>query len=286
LLSEQVSLNLEAREAREKLERLALSRLESKIYVELLLGGSRKASDLSKAIEANRIDVYRCLKQMRQRGILEVAFSKPFKFSAVDPEILFNILLSEQELSLRTFRTELSKVCEQLQSIPKRMQSEIPRSLKQQNRAADQFQLKQGRQVVEKWKKMVGKSKREILIVLSHVGLMTHSLEGFGELYSKVAQGGVTIKMITEVDKENLDQGVEFSKICNLKIADFVGEILRYVIIDDTEAMISSGYPSNDPKEFTAICTGNPLLVKSLRLDFKDKWRKAKRFSANELNRS
>jgi hypothetical protein len=51
------------------------------------------------------------------------------------------------------------------------------------------------------------------------------------------------------------------------------------VISDEKQLMISGGHFSNDPKEFTAICTNNPLLIRALRLDFKEKWRRSKPFS-------
>jgi sugar-specific transcriptional regulator TrmB len=273
--------SLESREAAEKLEKIALSRLESRVYLALLQNGQKKASEISDSIDANRVDVYRCLKKLRQRGILEVTFSRPLKFSAVEPEVLQMILISEQELSLRGFRAEVAKLCEQLKTLPvnkDKANLSLQEALSKERKGGARFELKQGRQVFEKWKRMVENSKDETLIILSHIGLMTHSVEGFSDLYSKASRRGVSIKMITEVDKENFDQAIEFSKICSLKIARSASEMLRYIIVDNDQAMISGGYPSNDPKEFTGICTNNLLLIKSLRLDFKDKWRRAKPF--------
>jgi sugar-specific transcriptional regulator TrmB len=269
------------RQASDNLEKLGMSRLESRIYLELLVRGPRKASDLASAITINRIDVYRALKNLRRRGILEVAFTRPLRFSAVEPGTLQKILITEQELSLRTFRVETNKICEELDSLPRSSafsQLDPKKDSSQSLRKGTQFQLKQGRQVYEKWKKMIEDSKGEMMIILSRVGLMTHSVEGFSDLYSKAVRRGVTIKMITEVDKENYEQAVEFSKVCTLNTTSSVGDMLRYVIVDYKEAMISGGYPSNDPREFTALLVSNSLLVKSLRLDFKEKWKKSKCF--------
>jgi sugar-specific transcriptional regulator TrmB len=269
------------RQASDNLEKLGMSRLESRIYLELLVRGPRKASDLASAITINRIDVYRALKNLRRRGILEVAFTRPLRFSAVEPGTLQKILITEQELSLRTFRVETNKICEELDSLPRSSafsQLDPKKDSSQSLRMGTQFQLKQGRQVYEKWKKMIEDSKGEMMIILSRVGLMTHSVEGFSDLYSKAVRRGVTIKMITEVDKENYEQAVEFSKVCTLNTTSSVGDMLRYVIVDYKEAMISGGYPSNDPREFTALLVSNSLLVKSLRLDFKEKWKKSKSF--------
>ncbi len=266
------------KDIQDKLERMGLSRLESKIYVELFQNGPRKASDLSRALDANRVDVYRSVKRMRQRGILDVAFARPLSFSAVEPDVLAQVLDSEQELAVRAFKKEAELVKGQLLSLPRnrRQEEQGSRFIPGAATRGAQFQLKYGRQIFEKWKKMIENTKDEMMIILSHVGLMTHSIEGFSELYSKAVRRGVSIKMITDVNAENYDQAIEFSKILSMRVSKSVNEILRYVISDNRELMISSGYFSNDPKEFTAICTDNALMIKALKLDFEDKWRRSR----------
>jgi sugar-specific transcriptional regulator TrmB len=266
----------------EKLEKLGFSRLESKIYLELFMNGPRKASTLSKTLEVNRVDVYRSIKRLRQRGILELTFTRPLSFSAVEPDTLTEALISEREIALRAFKKELDALRKDLASLPRsqlqRSRSEMLEVIENTTRRGAQFQLKYGRQIFEKWKKMVEGAKEEMMIILSHVGLMTHSIEGFSELYARASKRGISVKMITDVSAENYDQALEFSKTCSLKVSNNVNEILRYVISDDREAMISGGYFSNDPREFTAICTNNTLMIKALRLDFKDKWKRSKQF--------
>ena len=263
----------------EGLAKLSLSRLEARIYLHLLINQNSKASELAHSLNVNRIDVYRCLKNLRQRGIVELAISKPFIFSAVEPKVLKEVLLYEQDQELKIFRASVDKLEAKLEKLPRKQQSDTSSLL----RSDEQFAIKSGYQIREKWQHMALNANSEVLIILSKIGLMTHSLEGFSEVYSNLKKKGVTVKMISDVVKENMEQANEFSKVCKFKVLSGVDESLRYVITDSSEAMVSMGSFSNNRRDFAAICTTKPIFVRSFRSDFLDKWRRAKPFPRADL---
>ena len=269
----------EENEMQAKLEKLSLTRLESKIYLRLLSSGPIKASSLSRDLESNRVDTYRCLKNLRQRGIVEIIFSRPLMFAAAEPSLLANILSSEQELQVKVFKNDIDTLCKQLEQVPRR--EGMPQIFDAARKASsdDQFTIKSGKQIDVKWKAMIDHSKSEMLVVLSKIGLMTHSNIGYSDLYSRATKRGVKVNMITDIVPENISQAKEFFPICNIRISHAVNDSLRFVIADDKEVMISLGSFSNDSRDFAAIWTNKSLLVKAFQLDFKEKWRRARVFS-------
>jgi len=266
-------------EMQSKLEKLSFTRLESRIYIRLLANGPNKASSLARDLETNRVDIYRCLKNLRQRGIIETIFSRPLMFAGAEPGLLENILASEQEQMLKTFKNDAEVVCKLLEHIPRKKElPQIPNAIPKTS-TIDQFTIKSGKQIVEKWKAMIDHSKIEMLVVLSRIGLMTHSNEGFADVYARATKRGVTVNIITDIVPENIHLAKDFSKNCNIRISHTVNDSLRFVIADDKEVMISMGNFSNNQRDFAAIWTNKSLLVKAFQLDFKDKWRQARLFS-------
>lgn len=262
----------------EDLTKLSLSRLEARIYLHLLINRNSKASELADSLNVNRIDVYRCLKNLRQRGIIELAISKPFIFSAVEPKVLKEVLVYEQDQQLKTFRANADRIQAKLERLPRKKQTNSSNLLRSINN--EQFTIKSGQQITEKWQHMAENATSEVLIILSKIGLITHSLEGFSDIYSSLKKKGITVKIISDVVQENLEQANEFTKVCKFKVLPSVDESLRYVIVDSSEAMVSMGSFSNNRRDFAAICTTKPILVRSFRSDFLDKWRRAKSFPA------
>ncbi len=260
-----------------------MTKLESRIYLQLLAHGQSKASDLARTLDVNRIDVYRSLRNMRQRGIIELIFSRPLVFATVEPRALMETLLSEQEQKSKAFKSETEKIQTQLERIP-RIRSTAQTDSLLRTVSSEQFTIKTGKQITTKWKDMAQNAESEILVILSRIGLMTHSTEGFSEIYSKAKKRGVNVRIITDVVHENFSQAQEFSTVCRIKASGSVNDALRYVIADSKEVMISMGTFSNDQRGFAAIWTTRPLMIKAFRLDFQDKWRRAKAFTPELRN--
>ena len=262
------------------LSKLGLSSLESRIYVYILRRGQVKASEVSKSLGVNRVDIYRSIKGLRQRGILEVVLSRPLLFSAITPPMLRKTLVEEQEQKLQAFKQLAIEIQESLSLI-----SKIESAEKQlvHETEHERFTIKTGRQIIEKWRQMAINSRQDIAIILSAIGVKTHYTEGFVELYSKLSKKKVRVRIIAEVRKDNLDEVIEFSKVCQVKILAHPSSTLRYVISDDSELMVSAGSFSNDQRDFVAIETSKDALIRALKGDFDEKWKKAKVFSKDQI---
>ncbi len=264
----------------ELLEIASMSKLEARIYIHLLTSGPSIARGLSNSLDVNRIDIYRCLKDMRERGMVELILSKPFAFSAVDPFTLRGILISEQEHNMKHFKSSIERAQKLLEQLPKSKESNSKYELV---KAAinEQFTIKTGNQIPEKWKNLVNSAESEVLVILSRIGLMTHSVEGFADVYQKAKERGIKVRMITDVNEQNVEQAIEFKNVCSLKILPNVDVVLRYVITDSRDVMVSMGSFSNNQKDFLALWTTKQLLIKAFKLDFEEKWRHARIFSGS-----
>lgn len=88
-------------EIRRHLTDLGLEELEAEIYLALLRNGPSKAGSVIGLTDASRGTVYRVLKDLVDRGIVEKELSQPARYRAVDPEQLFDASLESVARQMR-----------------------------------------------------------------------------------------------------------------------------------------------------------------------------------------
>ena len=253
--------------ATDLLSRFGLTRLESRLYIELLDLGQTSAKDLVSATDLNRVEAYRVLKKLVARGLVEVILARPNVYRAVDPFVAVSNLVAESEDSLRQLReraSELVAMLEATRSQKSRTQPSVSERV--------YFCLKGGRQIIWQWKDMMTHAKQVILRVWSEEGMLLNDHEGLLEIMAGCKSRGVEIRGITEISNRNLAEVEEWSKVITLRHRELGPAPLRYMLVDNSELIITTSF-SAKPSELTAVYTNHETLVSGIRAEFQDIWK-------------
>jgi sugar-specific transcriptional regulator TrmB len=92
------------------LEGFGLSRTDAEVYVYLAKKGSRKGRELANALQITKQQLYPCLKNLKNRGIVTVSLERPALFSAVAFEKVVEMLIKikvQQAKAIKEMKKEL-----------------------------------------------------------------------------------------------------------------------------------------------------------------------------------
>jgi sugar-specific transcriptional regulator TrmB len=251
-----------------------LTPLQSKIYLWLLCLGPTKASNLIKRLGIHRADVYRVLRNLVSKGVVEMNMGSPAIYSAVPSTKALAIFLREQEKKLQ----ELKQRSETLAlKIDKRI-SEVTESSGRNPVSPvfmSSFRLKFGVQVLEMWREMLANAKQEVLRIWSKFGISYHDSEGLMEEYQTCSQRGVKIRAVTEIDKDTAKLVKKYSKFIEFRHNVISASALRYTIVDRKQVFVSTTLVPNKTEDFSALWTDNSALVRGFVMDFEEVWSKS-----------
>jgi sugar-specific transcriptional regulator TrmB len=259
------------------LEDFGLTQKEAKIYFILSRLGSASANEISSVTQYNRLQTYRSVKGLLDRGLVEISLERPRRYTPLKIEHAINLL--QQEAANRIVQLESKKplLLQKWSEV-----SDFPIS-----RASCTFRIIQGSKNVFKFAIMLYESaEKNIDIVLKGNELMHWIIEGADDSLQKKTAKQVTARAISEFDKFNISATRRFLQFCDLRHTSPLN-MVPLVIIDNKEALIclngiNPGIPEN------AIWTNHPEMVDMLGSFFKILWANGKdgRMMAEKVEQS
>jgi sugar-specific transcriptional regulator TrmB len=261
-----------------KLLKFGLTPLQARIYLWLLFLGPSNASSLVKRLNIHRADVYRVLRSLVSKGIVEINVGNPMVYIAIVPSKSMPMLMREQERKLSELQT-LSD--EFIKSVDKRI-SELRKSFDTSHAGTvlhSSFRLKFGAQVLEMWKEMLRGASEEVMRVWSKFGITYHHEEGLMDDYKNCATKGVKIRAITDIDEDTIKIVKKYCDFIEFRHMSIGVSALRYIIVDRKQVFVSTTLVPIKTSEFTALWTDNSALVRGFIMDFQEAWEKSKPLS-------
>ena len=250
--------------------KFGLTPLQGRVYVSLVRHGPSQARTLASNMGVNRVDVYRILRELRNRGIVEVQLTEPSKFAATPPKMALELLVSERESQVAELRQIVPWLSAWLDSIAN---TEVGCDTSNtENTAVSHFKLKYGNQYLETLESMVRNSKQEILKIWSAPGITLHSREGLLEEFSSAASRGVKIRGIIEITKEIMKEIRSVNRYAELRHSDHLSSALRYTISDCREVFVSGTSVPLVGRELVGFWTNNISVVRGFVQDFERLW--------------
>jgi sugar-specific transcriptional regulator TrmB len=131
----------ELEESIEALTGLGLTLLQSKVFSALARSGYATINEISEISKVPRQDIYRVVSELEQLGVVEKTISRPVKFSIIDIEAAFSILIDRK-------KEEYLKVERIKQDLLKRLIIQKQTALDQKD--IDKFVLLQGRNALSR----------------------------------------------------------------------------------------------------------------------------------------
>ena len=80
-----------------ELQEYGLTRNEARVLVFLAKTGPSKASEVARAVQINRTETYRTIRNLQRRSLVEATFERPVRFQSVPFDRCLRILIDERK---------------------------------------------------------------------------------------------------------------------------------------------------------------------------------------------
>jgi sugar-specific transcriptional regulator TrmB/pimeloyl-ACP methyl ester carboxylesterase len=254
------------------LSEFGLTEKEAEIYIHLAKHGFLTGGEISKQTKTNRALVYRILKSLQKKGVVETTLESPTRFSSIPFEKILdkNIRIKQKEARL-------------LEKAKKRLLSDWEKiSIKEiEPDVGTFFVIKGNRKIYSKISEMIKETKTHFSAILTVPELVRNEQFGvFDSIYNHPQKSKIKFQFITEVSHQNLTAvKILFPKLeveVSLKARNSTTSfslLPRMVIRDKEEAIFfistGTGILNIVPDEI-CICTNNKSLVDALNGIFKE----------------
>lgn len=264
---------------------LGLSAKEAKLYFYLGKSGPQKASVISRSLGIHKVEVYRYLKSLENKDIVESTLERPTRFVATPFEQVLDSLISSRRKTTAVLQKQKENILRQWNAINSEMSLSPP----------ERFVALLGREgVYSRILRAVKQTKREVLGITTNVGLLYGEQNGIlAQGITQMAKEGraapVSARLLAPVTNENLkvakslEQMLRNNRVCvdirhlslDVKFAP------RFVVSDDDEVVVflTTKGMSATCRDETGLWTNSNAVVSAYRALFEGMWKDSKPLS-------
>lgn len=243
----------------------------ARIYVALLKLGVAPVIGISKLSGVRREEVYRALGELEKRGIVERIIGKPLKFKALPLEQMLPELLEQKRQKFEWSFSELQTKEKDLMKKAKTLKAE---AILEEKQKIGFVSVTNGNHALQKIVDMIGRTKEQLLIVLSIHDLKYGYLTRDSAL-RQIVQNGAAVKILTEIKEKDaltlkiLDEIMKLKGEVEIRHMDNLPS--QITVIDNKEAIVGSFvFPPTD--RHVSLWTDDLSFVKTVTHFFYDSW--------------
>jgi sugar-specific transcriptional regulator TrmB/pimeloyl-ACP methyl ester carboxylesterase len=248
---------------------------EVEIYVILAKHGVMTGGEISKHSKMKRPNIYRILKSLQQKGVVEQTLEAPTRFSSVPFEKILdkNIRIKQEEaIALEKAKKVLLNDWDNISS--SRIKPEIGKF----------FVIEGNRKIYSNISRMMRETKGHFLAILSVTDLVRNEQYGvLDEIHNHQLKKKIKFHFLTELSSKNLKaMKLLISKLeSDLELKginqDYSFAQLPRMIIRDSKEVLFFISPKSEifrtGQNESVICTNNQSLVQTLEGIFEDLWK-------------
>ena len=249
------------------LTKLGLTGLESKVYIVLCRYGKMSTKKISKFTSIAQSDIYRIVKSLQQKGLIEKQIERPISYKSVPFEAGSNFLLERKKAEIKVLYKETKKLS---RKIKKNSADKPPIS-----EESHFLMIPRRENVVKKIGEAIDRSKSKVDLCLSWKRFYNGINRIFAESSARAWKRGVTFRIAVEAPREVIAQkkAVEFCKkspFCNIR---FIPEHPKTVmgIYDDKEVFVIVN-PQENLFNSPALWSNNQSLITAIQQYFDYMW--------------
>ena len=235
----------------------------------------------------HKAQVYRVLKNLESRGMVDLTLEKPTRYTAVPFEKLVELLIKTKKDDISFLEDNKNELLTQWRSI--NLQESAP--------SAERFAIIEGRKnIYSKISQLIKEWKRELLVVTTNLGVIQADQAGIikaGLAKAEIIQGAengdmtsASNRVLTQISNENIDIIRQGSKMIsenhlNVEVRDINSSLKLYphfYIIDEAEAFFFitlDGDPALTSRQETGLWTNSEAFVCTLKAFFEELWHDA-----------
>jgi sugar-specific transcriptional regulator TrmB len=243
-----------------------LTRNEARVLVFLAKTGPSKASEVARAVQINRTETYRTIRNLQRRGLVEATLERPVRFQSMPFEKCLQILVDERKARLRILEQRgenLRRLFDDIQVEP--VAHEVER-----------FQAVEGRiRIEQRLQGMYSQARKSVLTVLSPSEMVRSETSGLLDVLTQGAKNGLRVRVISSITQANLEIVTKMREHIELRHLDLKAKpIPRVSIIDDSEALfeITPADETQRTSEEVALWINSRAFVRNLQAYFDEMW--------------
>jgi len=207
-----------------------LSDKEAKVYINLSKLGPRKVSEIARSLQFSRLQAYRALQKLSDKGLIEVSLERPRRYIAIPIERALDLLTQEAK----------SRVYEMEEKKPLILKEWAKTPIKHMEEPSTRFRIIQGRKNIYKFRHRLFESAgKEICAMTTRNGLLRSVTYGTDNILEECTRRGIIVRRISEIDGRNVEAAKRFLEFCELRHMS-AKNIARLTIVDDKEVLIYS----------------------------------------------
>jgi len=242
-----------------------LGEKEAKIYAWLISAGPSKANEVAKALELNRMDVYRALKKLQTAGLVNAVAGRPARFEPVPVKKALNMLIEEARRKVR-----------EMEERRKQIVAEFSKLTLPEVRYGPRIRVIEGRvNVYRTLEKMYTSAEEEICLITTVNDLYRMTLVDLDDVLRKVSKRGVAVRILTNPSREDEAVVKAYTKFSEVK-ATVLPTPLRMSTSDSREAVVSILMDDSmvlKTRKDVSLWTDGAGLIGAVRMLFEEGWR-------------
>ena len=185
-----------AEELIEILKKYGIDEEESQVYLDLLFQGPEGASAIAKRLSINRVKVYRILKRLESKGLVEAVLGRPVKYLAAPLNETITRFIEEEKRRVRLMEEEKNRLLEIYERIAERQ----PRVV------MPRFRILHGRRSIFNFlHEMFNGAEKEIALMTTVNDLYRFTYAGLDDILRRNAQNGIKVRILTEINEKTID---------------------------------------------------------------------------------
>ncbi len=257
---------------------LGLSEKEAKVYLYLAKNGPQKASEISKNLKIHIVEVYRFLKYLENKTLVEPTLERPTRFTALPFEQTLDSLIAEKKKTARELEEKRNSILNQWKMLEA---DKVPV-------ATERFLVLLGRSnVYLKISHLIKQAQREMLAITNSVGFFLDDQTEFipqsmKEVMQESRNTQIHGRVILQIDQENLEETKSFNQkiqrkhiLIEIRHLNFGTSFIPRLALRDGEEAVFFLTPKRHAmlgKEETGLWTNSKAVVYALKALFEELW--------------
>jgi sugar-specific transcriptional regulator TrmB len=256
-----------------------LSDKEIEIYIFLGKRGALKGGDINRQLKMHKAQVYRSLKSLQKKGLVEVTLEYPARFTAVPFEKLIDSFIKTKKQEVEQIEKTKSDLLSDWDSIS---QTELDYSL-------EKFSVIEGtKKIFNKTVDMAKHAKREFIMVSTFADVFRADRFGIFDIMTpNKAKANIQYKFLSQLSKQNLKIAKIFesdlSPLVNFRVMDSSLGLTRFsrMVMRDNEEILLFISEENELSTTKEVClhTNCKAIIQSYSGVFDDLWRDSRDLS-------
>lgn len=249
-----------------ELQEYGLTRNEARVLVFLAKTGPSKASEVARAVQINRTETYRTIRNLQRRGLVEATLERPVRFQSGPFEKSLQVLIDERKARLRILEQRGENLRRQFEVVQvERVAHDVER-----------FQVVEGRiRIEQRLQSMYAQARKSVLTVLSPSEIVRAETSGIFDILAERAKTGLRVRVISTITLSNLKIVAKMRESVEVRHLDLKAKpIPRVSVIDDNEALfqITTADETQRSGEEVALWINSRAFVRNLQAYFDEMW--------------